>query len=272
MIISQRILLIAVLVVSLLFVIPALANVFIDFEDAVDGTPATSLVYPGVTFSSADWFILASGPLPTHHLIGPCATSLTINFDTPQTSASFIWASFDNMLTVDVLLGGNLVGTENFAGPYGSLATINTPFDQLVIDDGMRSGCAAIDDLSTTSAPGEGTSGIIPFTDGRINRTDQGAPVVLYANDGGLDVFDADGSGLIFSVSEAEIAAVAACPESNTVIASDPATGIILSRLSAREDGVCPFQLNAPTATPGKQYVIIFDSLSSTSAYLSYEQ
>jgi hypothetical protein len=46
------------------------------------------------------------------------------------------------------------MGTENFAGPYGSLATINATFDRLVVDDGMRSGCAAIDDLSTTSAAG----------------------------------------------------------------------------------------------------------------------
>lgn len=267
---GKRIAFIAVLVISLLFVLPALANVFIDFEDAVDGTPATALAYPGVTFTDNNWLISSSLPLPSKHIFGPCGTSLTINFDTPQTSGSFTWASINDQLIVEVLLGGNPVTTENFAGPWGSLATINATFDQLIIDAGDLSGCAAIDDLNTIGAAVASGGGIQPFTDGRINREDLAAPVVLYANNGGLDIYSATGSGLIFSVSASEIAAVAACPDTNTVIASE--AGITLSRLTARADGVCPFQLNAPTATPGKQYIIIFDTLSSATAYTSYEQ
>jgi hypothetical protein len=120
------------------------------------------------------------------------------------------------------------------------------------------------------------------FLDGRINSCDTGTSVVLYGQADAddywrLDVYAADGSGLLVSISASTIAAVATCPESNTLIVSDDATGISLWRLPERTvtvEGVriCPFQLNAPATEAGKTYIIIFDELYPNTYYESHEE
>jgi hypothetical protein len=115
------------------------------------------------------------------------------------------------------------------------------------------------------------------FSDGRINNFDMGNPVVLfgylYDNDTwGLDVYNADESGLLLRVSAEQITAVAECPQQNTLIVEDTASNISLWRLAERSDGTCPFQLMAPTGEAGKWYIIIFDSLYPNSYYESWEE
>jgi hypothetical protein len=120
------------------------------------------------------------------------------------------------------------------------------------------------------------------FFDGRINSYDTGNSVVLFgkpdADDAWrLEVYNADATGMLFVVYPETIAAVAECPESNTLIQSDEATGISLWRLPQRTvtvEGVrvCPFQLNAPSTEAGKTYVIIFDTLFPNSYYESGDE
>jgi hypothetical protein len=120
------------------------------------------------------------------------------------------------------------------------------------------------------------------FYDGRINNYDTGTPVVLYgkadADDNWrLEVYNADGTGLLVVVYPEMIAAVPECPDENTLIYNDETTGISLWRLPVRmvtEDGVnvCPFQLNAPSTEAGKTYIIIFDALYPNSYYQSHEE
>lgn len=139
----------ALLLMSFVFlVLPVFAAAIIDFEDVAPGTDSGALAYPGVSFSGSDWAILDIGPLPTQHLFGSCTSALTVSFATAQTQASFIWASATNTLQVEVFLGGSLVSTENFAGSWGSFASISGNFDELVIGGGSEGGCAAIDDLT----------------------------------------------------------------------------------------------------------------------------
>lgn len=237
------------------------------FEDAPLGALVSDLNYPGVSFTGSNWIVSDNQyvALTGNLLLGYCGVTLGINFAEPQNGVSFKWSSVDYTLQVDAFLGGVPAGTSHFAGPWGSFASVPGTFDALVIGGGTEDGCAAIDDLAYSYG-----SGATSFTDGRINRYDMGSPVVLYPEaNGGLDVYAADGSGLMLRVSAEQIAAVTECPESNATIVEDAATGIILSRLAG--DGSCPFQLNAPTAEPGKTYVIIFDSLSSSSDYESFE-
>ena len=114
------------------------------------------------------------------------------------------------------------------------------------------------------------------FTDGRINDWDTGNPVVLYGmadgNSRRLDIYAADSSGLILSIPASAIDAVPACPAGNTLILSDATSGISLWRLTARSDGICPFQLMAPATEASKTYVIIFDGLHAHTFYRSWEQ
>jgi hypothetical protein len=134
-------------------------------------------------------------------------------------------------------------------------------------------GCAA-------ASSGEGLVQI--FTDGRINSYDTGNSVVLFGKPDEddawrLEVYNADQTGMLFVVYPDAIAAVAECPESNTLIQSDEATGISLWRLTERTvtaEGVhvCPFQLNAPSTEAGKTYVIIFDTLFPNSYYESGDE
>ncbi len=139
----------ALLLMSFVFlVLPVFAAAFIDFEDALPGTTPDALSYPGVSFSGTDWSILDSGPLATQHLFGSCGSLLTVSFAVNQQNVSFIWASASNTLQVEVLLDGSLVSTENFAGSWGSFASVTGNFDELVIGGGGEGGCAAIDDLT----------------------------------------------------------------------------------------------------------------------------
>lgn len=115
------------------------------------------------------------------------------------------------------------------------------------------------------------------FFDGRINNCDTFNPVVLYGyqdeNDNwGLDIYGANGEGLMLRVTPEEIADVAECPDSNSTIIYDNATDIGLYRLSKGSNRICPFQLNAPTSDGSKTYVIIFDSLYQNSYYESWEE
>jgi hypothetical protein len=132
--------------------------------------------------------------------------------------------------------------------------------------------------LPTFAAPSSPVAPVVAsrfeFSDGRINRFDTGNPVVLYPMDygneqTGLAVYSPDGD-LLFSVSPEEIASIEECPSVNTVIAAS--NGIIFSRLTINNDGICPFQINAPTADEGKFYIVIFDALSSSSNYVSFEE
>lgn len=115
------------------------------------------------------------------------------------------------------------------------------------------------------------------FYDGRINHCDTFTSVVLYGkadedDNWDLDVYAADDSGLLVTIPASMIAAVPTCPESNTLIFSDSATGISLHRLTQRPDGSCPFQLNAPATEAGKTYIVIFNELYPHSYYESYEE
>lgn len=114
------------------------------------------------------------------------------------------------------------------------------------------------------------------FYDGRINSWDTGNPVVLFpfadGNSLGLNIYSADGTGLILSIPASAIDAVAECPDSNSLIYSDSASGISLWRLPQRSDGTCSFQLNAPATEAGKTYSIIFNGMFSGTYYESWEE
>ncbi len=138
-------------------------------------------------------------------------------------------------------------------------------------------------------APGPGTGSNIPtvpavqpaFHDGRINAWDTGNPVVLYGMGDGdsrrLDVYEADGSGLVVSIPANAIDVVDDCPDSNTLIFKDDVNGVSLWRLAERNIGsdnadICPFQLSAPTVDTGKNYIVVFDGLYSNTYYESWEE
>lgn len=111
------------------------------------------------------------------------------------------------------------------------------------------------------------------FTDGRINHSDTGNPVVLYGvnygdDEFGLEIYNADESGLLFTVSPELIAVVEECPAENTLIAENVALNISFWRLA----GSCQFQVNTPSSDGSKTYVIIFNELFSDSGYNSFEE
>jgi hypothetical protein len=291
-----------VFIVSMLVLLalPVLAAVSTNFDSEGLGTTAEALSIPGATYSGGgawqivDWsatFLAFSG----YQLLSPfCGTVLTIDFDTQQASANFDWASASGQLGVNVYYGGGLVSSLSFNtvssfGDGSGTASISGVFDQLVIDDLAGGGCAGIDDLVTTDA----AVGAVPpatiddtpqqvFFDDRINSYDTGNSVVLYgkpdADDNWrLEVYNADETGLLLVVYPETIAAVPECPDTNTLIINDEATGISLWRLPERTitaEGVriCPFQLNAPSTEAGKTYVIIFDSLYPSSYYESEDE
>lgn len=115
------------------------------------------------------------------------------------------------------------------------------------------------------------------FHDGRLNHCDTFAPVVLYgkadANDNwGLDIYAADESGLLVSISPDVFASVADCPTNNTLLYNEDTTGLSLYRLAQNPDGSCPYQLNAPATEAGKVYILIFDELFGNGYYVSFEE
>ncbi|MGJ3239805.1 MAG: hypothetical protein ACFE0Q_13930 [Anaerolineae bacterium] len=117
----------------------------------------------------------------------------------------------------------------------------------------------------------------VAFYDGRLNDYDTGNPVVLYPyadseDNRGLDIYSASGEGLLHRIPAEAFARVGRCPSENTTIFQSEETGIIISALAGEyPDGVCPYQLNAPTGEPGKVYVMIFDHLHPDTYYESYE-
>jgi hypothetical protein len=94
---------------------------------------------------------------------------------------------------------------------------------------------------------------VIP--DGRLNRFDVAAPVIIYPDgSGGVDfyVLDENGDGqMVLHVTAEQIAAIASPPAANTLIAEG--AGIAFYRLATGE-----FQVNMGG------YVVIFDTLTTT--------
>lgn len=91
--------------------------------------------------------------------------------------------------------------------------------------------------------------------DGRENRNDRAATVAIWCTGRGVEVYDLDISGngeLAFIATFAEINAVPAMPEENTLIEGIP--GIALYRLTSGE-----LQVNGPYDWEGKPYVYIWD-------------
>ena len=270
---------VALISVLLLLALPALADISIDFESDTVGTAASSLSHTGVSFGGAGWLILNPGPNGTGNELGSpgCGAPLTVSFSTVQNHVGFIWSAQGNTLKVDVYLGGSVVATENFAGGFGSSASISHELDGLVIDAGNGSGCVVIDNFSATSSPSSGSSdAVFHFADGRINDMDTGSPIVLYPVDYGSDqtglhIYAADRTQLLLAVTP-DMIATAGCTDSNTTIVQDSATGIIVSRLAMQSDGTCPFQINAPAMEPGVYYVVIFDGLQAPTHYESHEE
>ena len=105
------------------------------------------------------------------------------------------------------------------------------------------------------------------FSDGRLNRYDMAAPVVVYPHDfetgRGLVVYSPEGA-LLLEVRPEALANVAECPEENTLVLRSG--DVALYRLTD-----CRYQLNAPSLDGTKTYVLIFDNLYN-SAYISYEE
>ncbi|MEO0596221.1 MAG: hypothetical protein AAF126_08945 [Chloroflexota bacterium] len=79
-----------------------------------------------------------------------------------------------------------------------------------------------------------------------------------------LDIYNADGSGLIISLPADLISANTACPAENTAILIDTTNDIVFYLLSS-----CEYYLHAPMNEPGKYYIIIFDDLNSGTYYES---
>jgi hypothetical protein len=105
------------------------------------------------------------------------------------------------------------------------------------------------------------------FSDGRLNRYDMAAPVVVYAHEYetglGLVVYSPEGA-LLLEVRPEALANLADCPEENTLIVASGE--VALYRLTS-----CVYQLNAPSLDGTKTYVLIFDSFDGL-GYISYEE
>ena len=176
-----------------------------------------------------------------------------------------------------------------FAGASGPNNFNNTSVN--TVPAGTQPGDVLIQQVVATSNLGPGTTssltfdcttGLPPvnslttgtmqpaFFDGRINNYDTGNPVVVYGHDfengRGLVIYDTDGV-LLLEVTPAAIEAVAECPDVNTLIASNGA-GVSVYRLA----GTCDYQVVAPTADPGKVYIMIFPELFHNAGYTSHEE
>ena len=113
----------------------------------------------------------------------------------------------------------------------------------------------------------------IAFEDGRLNRFDAAAPIVIYPvtinNEVGMNIYavtnDSRGD-FLFQVTPAEIAAVPSNPDVNTPI--KVSNNVQVWRLSSGE-----FQIVTPTTNgSGKVYNIIFDEITDYVQYTSFEQ
>ena len=267
---------IIVLVVTLIVIPSVLASHFISFTGPTIATCSlTSVSITGsFTFSAGgdadityaetiDGSPIGSGDL------ADTGTFTSYNYD-PFTAASFpydfsaIWAVVSRS-TGDTLeeyeLSGTCTGADTGTVSFTFIAPPST---------------------STPETTSEDPSPRQVFFDGRINSFDTGNSVVLFGNPSNdnnwrLEVYGADGSGLLLLVPADAINAAPACPESNTLIHIDEETGISLWRLPERTvtaEGVrvCPFQLNAPSTETGKTYIIIFDTLYPNTYYESGDE
>jgi len=111
------------------------------------------------------------------------------------------------------------------------------------------------------------------FEDGRINRFDNATPFGAYplrdsAGNLGLIFYDAYASSptVLLTVTGAQIAEVPATPEVNTLIAESADGRVKLYRLTNGQ-----LQAQGPTSN-GKQYVLIFPAISSSTPYESFEE
>lgn len=116
----------------------------------------------------------------------------------------------------------------------------------------------------------------LPFTDGRINNYDHGAPVAAYPHDAGkehrgfivYEVFESSQGVFAMVVSPEELAAVPEKPQQNTLIAEAETDRMSMTfwRLASGE-----FQLNV-IRPGGKTYVLRFtDLIPGGGGYTSFE-
>ena len=173
-------------------------------------------------------------------------------------------------------------GTHTYSVPVPGLTTVGDAMQHtlemidgggaVLVSDTLNYRCGVVASSNDPVAPEPQPA----FADGRVNNWDTGNPVVLFPfTDGdsqGLNVYAANGDGLLLNILASTIDAVAECPDSNTLIVSDAASGISLWRLSRNSDGNCPFQLNAPTGEAGKIYSIVFNEMFAGTYYESWEE
>jgi hypothetical protein len=122
-------------------------------------------------------------------------------------------------------------------------------------------------DMSWNCSTGEIQGLHHPFSDGRINRYDGAAPIAVYANGDGIQIWEVDANSeghLALSISIAEIDAVG-IPAENTLLGATEDGRISVWRLPNGD-----FQIVAPTAS-GKTYYLFFSSLGTDIGYTSYE-
>ncbi len=148
------------------------------------------------------------------------------------------------------------------AGASSCGTSVFDPFDQFVADRVFRG------TVFYTDPPY-----LQQFEDGRINRLDNAAPFGAYplrdsAGNLGLIFYDAYASSptVLLTVTGAQIADVPTTPEVNTLIAESADGQVKLYRLTNGQ-----LQAQGPTSN-GKQYVLIFPTISSFTPYESFEE
>jgi hypothetical protein len=267
------------LFVLLLLAMPSSAETFeLDFWGYANFTPLNNVNIPGVTFIiSPSATITTDGETGIDIFAGP-GTDLIIRFSSLMSSVRLTAYGYGSCQqprdTISLFNDTTQVSSASFAEPPSGRCTtilyqVNALFNEIHFDVDDDEGMEIWNlDVTYADSPTE-------FTDGRINSQDMGSPVVLYPidyGDGamGLHVYAADGSGLLWEIQPGTIPAE--CPDSNTLIGEDEASGIQLYRLAADTEGNCVFQLVAPTSEAGKFYNIIFDEISENSAYYSWEE
>lgn len=176
---------------------------------------------------------------------------------------------------ITLYINGAIVATSSFPGTvaYVIPSTANYEFAWSV-NSGGSTWSASCTDTPPPAPPAPPSSPSITtypcpvFFDGRINNCDTGNKIVIYGHDyetgRGLLITDTEGNNLLL-VSPEQIAAVAECPDTNTLIASGG--GVSVYRLAR----TCEFQVNA-AAADGKTYVVIFNELYADTGYSSHEE
>jgi hypothetical protein len=292
----KRLISIVIIIVALLAAFSAQAQVTQTVTVDFANSPLMTYCQPAFSYplSAAVWSGSPAPIEPSTNAGGPgpeCRFNyneeMMINLATPADSVSIQIFRYPGQVLRFYLGGVQVLEDQNsWAGSFVGTVQHTLSFDRVVIE-----GYSFVQKITfqwglpatTTPEPDATSEPLRPtFFDGRINDFDTGSPAVLFGYDygdgqWGLHVYDANGEGLLLEVRSEEIAAVAECPEENTLIAENEDTGVALYRLTVRPaaDGistVCPFQLNAPTGEAGKVYIIIFDGLQPHSRYVSWEE